>query len=63
MPVLECPQLRPYLAAEPEDRLGRRYVVYDRLRLSDRAVRVTGVELEWLQLFDGKRSAARCKRK
>jgi AmmeMemoRadiSam system protein B len=56
MALLECPQLRPYLAAEPEDRLGRRFVVYDRLRLSDRAIRVTGVELEWLQLFDGKRS-------
>ncbi len=56
MPVSECPQLRPYLAAEPEDRLGRRFVVYDRLRLSERAVRVTAVELEWLQLFDGRRS-------
>jgi len=56
MPVLEHPQLRPYLTAEPEDRLGRRYVVYDRLRLSERAVRVSVVELEWLQLFDGKRS-------
>jgi AmmeMemoRadiSam system protein B len=56
MPVMERPQLRPYLAAEPEDKLGRRFVVYDRLRLSERAVRVTVVELEWLQLFDGKRS-------
>jgi MEMO1 family protein len=56
MPVLENPQLRPYLTAEPEDRLGRRYVVYDRLRLSERALRVSVVELEWLQLFDGKRS-------
>lgn len=56
MPALECPQLRPYLAAEPEDRLGRRFVVYDRLRLSERAVRVSCVELEWLRLFDGKRS-------
>jgi AmmeMemoRadiSam system protein B len=56
MALLESPQLRPYLAAEPEDRLGRRFVVYDRLRLSERAIRVTGVELEWLQLFDGKRS-------
>jgi AmmeMemoRadiSam system protein B len=56
MPVMECPQLRPYLAAEAEDRLGRRFVVYDRLRLSERAVRITGVELEWLKLFDGQRS-------
>jgi AmmeMemoRadiSam system protein B len=56
MPAGETPQLRPYLAAEPEDRLGRRFVVYDRLRLSERALRVTSLELEWLQLFDGKRS-------
>jgi AmmeMemoRadiSam system protein B len=56
MPVSECPQLRPYLAAEPEDRLGRRFVVYDRLRLSAQAIRVSCVELEWLQRFDGKRS-------
>src|SRR6516162_9200898 len=56
MSALECPQLRPYLAAEPEDGLGRRYVVYDRLRLSERALRVSTVVLEWLQLFDGKRS-------
>lgn len=56
MPVVECPQLRPYLTAEAEDRFGRRFVVYDRLRLSDRALRITGVELEWLKLFDGKRT-------
>jgi MEMO1 family protein len=56
MPVMECPQLRPYLAAEPEDRLVHRFVVYDRLRLSEKAVRVSSVELEWLQLLDGKRS-------
>jgi MEMO1 family protein len=56
MPVMESPQLRPYLTAAPEDAQGRRFVVYDRLRLSERAVRVTSVELEWLQLFDGKRS-------
>jgi AmmeMemoRadiSam system protein B len=56
MPAMESPQLRPYLTAEPEDRLGRNFVVYDRLRLSERAVRVSGLELKWLQLFDGKRS-------
>jgi AmmeMemoRadiSam system protein B len=44
------------LTAEAEDRFGRRFVVYDRLRLSERAVRITGVELEWLKLFDGKRT-------
>jgi AmmeMemoRadiSam system protein B len=44
------------LTAEAEDRFGRRFVVYDRLRLSERAVRITGLELEWLKLFDGKRT-------
>jgi AmmeMemoRadiSam system protein B len=56
MAVMERPQLRPYLRADAEDRFGRRFVVYDGLRLSDRFVRVTSVELEWLQLFDGRRS-------
>jgi MEMO1 family protein len=56
MPVMECPQLRSYLKADAEDRFGQRFVVTDRLRLSDRFVRVTRVELEWLLLFDGKRS-------
>jgi MEMO1 family protein len=56
MAVVEYPLLRPYLKADAEDRFASRFVVYDRLRLSDRFVRVTRVELEWLQLFDGKRT-------
>jgi len=56
MPVMERPSLRPYLRADAEDRSGHRFVVYDGLRLSDRYLRVTRVELEWLQLFNGSRS-------
>ena len=56
MPVTERPQLRPYLAAEAEDRLGRSFVLYDRLRLSDSLLRLSASELSWVQLFDGSRS-------
>ena len=36
MLLTDRPQLRPYLAADAEDSFGLRFVLYDRLRLSDR---------------------------
>jgi AmmeMemoRadiSam system protein B len=54
MSVPERPQLRPSLAAAPEDREGRHFVIWDQLRLVDGALRVTAYELEWLQRFDGR---------
>jgi AmmeMemoRadiSam system protein B len=50
------PLLRPYLAAGREDREGRHYVLYDQLRLSDRYLRLTALELDFIQLFDGERT-------
>jgi AmmeMemoRadiSam system protein B len=52
MSALHRPQLRPYLTVRPEGINGH-YLVEDRLRLSDRTVRVTAQELGWLSLFDG----------
>ena len=53
---MERPQLRPYLTAAPEDEAGRRLVIFDQLRLSDAVVRVSPLELECVNLFDGQRS-------
>jgi MEMO1 family protein len=47
------PQLRPHLAASPEDADGRRYIVHDLLRLNGAALRLSALEVQWLQLFDG----------
>ncbi len=56
MSAQERPQLRPHLAAAPEDRAGRHFIIYDQLRLSDSTLRVSAVELEWANLFDGSRT-------
>lgn len=56
MSLLQRPRLRPYLAADPEDQDGSHFLIWDQLRLSDRVVRVTSQEIEWMQLFDGERS-------
>jgi AmmeMemoRadiSam system protein B len=56
MSPLDCPQLRPHLVAVPADRAGRHYVVFDQLRLSDLVMRISPVELEWLELFNGRRN-------
>jgi MEMO1 family protein len=47
------PQLRPHLAASPEDAERRRYVVHDLLRVSDSVLHLSAAELQWLPLFDG----------
>ena len=56
MPAAKRPQLRPHLAASPEDQTGRRYVVHDLLRLNGAALRLTALEVQWLRLFDGRRT-------
>jgi AmmeMemoRadiSam system protein B len=56
MSPLDRPQLRPHLSAAPEDGTGRRFVLFDQLRLSDALVRVSPAELEWVNLFDGTRA-------
>jgi AmmeMemoRadiSam system protein B len=56
MAVPDCPRVRPGLAAAPEDRDGQFFVVCDRLRLSEAEVRVSALELDCLQLFDGRHS-------
>ena len=56
MPVVMRPQLRPHLAASPEDRNGRRYIVHDLLRLNGTALRLSALEVQWLRLFDGQHS-------
>jgi AmmeMemoRadiSam system protein B len=55
MDLLERPKLRPHLAAAPADLAGRRYVVWDRLRLSDGHLELSAVERAWIELFDGSR--------
>jgi MEMO1 family protein len=50
------PQLRPHLAASPEDAGRRRYIVHDLLRLNGASLRLSAREVQWLQLFDGERT-------
>ena len=47
------PQLRPHLAASPEDAGRRSYIVHDLLRLNGASLRLTALQVQWLQLFDG----------
>jgi AmmeMemoRadiSam system protein B len=56
MSPLECPQLRPHLGAAPADKAGRHFILFDQLRLSELVMRISRLELEWLELFDGQRS-------
>jgi AmmeMemoRadiSam system protein B len=56
MTPLDCPQLRPHLVAAPADRAGRHFILFDQLRLSDLVMRVSSFQLEWLALFNGRRS-------
>jgi MEMO1 family protein len=50
------PQLRPHLAASPEGADRRRYIVHDLLRLNGASLRLSALEVQWLQLFDGRRT-------
>jgi AmmeMemoRadiSam system protein B len=55
MSVPERPRLRA-LAAAPEDANRVHYVVWDPLRVSDSMLKVTLLQLQWIQLFDGTRT-------
>ena len=44
MTALDRPQLRPYLAAVPEDKEGRHFILWDQLRLADGPLRLSALE-------------------
>lgn len=52
------PRLRAGLAATRDHRDSRYIIVYDQLRLSSRHQRLTLMEFDWVQLFDGARTLA-----
>ncbi|MBV9124865.1 MAG: AmmeMemoRadiSam system protein B [Planctomycetes bacterium] len=56
MPSPECPRLRPFLAAAQDGKNPWYMVIWDRLGLGGRPVRVTLQEFSWVQLFDGRRN-------
>lgn len=56
MSALERPQLRAHLNLVAEDRAG--CVLGDPLRLAVRQLRLTRLEMQWLKLFDGRRTLA-----
>jgi AmmeMemoRadiSam system protein B len=53
---MDRPRLRAHLGAAPEDGSGSTFLIHDLLRLSDALLRVSPLELEWVQLFDGRRT-------
>src|SRR5689334_14422396 len=53
---MDRPRLRPGLAAARDPSDSRYVFLWDQLRLSSAQERVTLVELEWVQLFDGTRT-------
>lgn len=54
--VSDRPRLRPGLAATHDQRDQRYVIVYDQLRISSRHQRLTMLEFDWVQLFDGART-------
>jgi AmmeMemoRadiSam system protein B len=56
MSAVERPRLRPHLVVAPEGR--GEFLIWDHLRLGDRRIRVTQLELNWLRLLDGQRTLA-----
>lgn len=56
MSLPERPQLRPHLAAGPAAGPTRHFLLWDQLRLSESVLRLTAHELQWVQLFDGRRT-------
>jgi AmmeMemoRadiSam system protein B len=54
MSALERPRLRPYLTLEAEG--GGGYVLWDQLRLAVSHLRLSKLEMSWLQLFNGQRT-------
>jgi AmmeMemoRadiSam system protein B len=54
--LLDCPRLRPGLAAAHEEGNLDTVVVWDQRRFSPRPERFNYLEFTWLQLFDGRRT-------
>jgi AmmeMemoRadiSam system protein B len=55
-PNLECPRLRPGLAATPDSGDSRFIYIFDQLRLGKHPQRLSLPEFLWVQLFDGQRT-------
>jgi MEMO1 family protein len=56
MSITERPRLRHGLAAAQDSDDPRFVFLWDQLRLSDRHQRLTRLEFDWVQLFDGRRT-------
>ncbi len=56
MASLECPKLRPGLAAAQDENDPHYVYLWDQLRLSSRPQRLSLVEFAWIQLFNGRRT-------
>jgi len=56
MPQSECPCLRPFLAAMRDERDPDFFILWDKVGLADKPLRVHAEEFLWLQQFDGSRT-------
>ena len=56
MVSLECPRLRPGLAAARDENDPFHVFVWDQLRLNQQPQRLSVFEFSWMQLFDGERT-------
>jgi len=54
--MIDRPRLRPGLAATRDQRDSTKVILWDQLRISQRQQRLTDLEFEWVQLFDGQRT-------
>jgi AmmeMemoRadiSam system protein B len=55
-PTLDCPRLRPGLAAAKDSSDPRFVFLWDQLRLNHEPQRLTIVEFMWVQMLDGRRT-------
>jgi MEMO1 family protein len=56
MPQSECPRLRPFLAAMRDERDPDFVLLWDKIGLAEKPIRVRVEEFFWLQQFDGSRT-------
>src|SRR6266849_11101548 len=56
MPQSECPRLRPFLAAMPDERNPDFVLLWDKIGLAEEPIRVRVEEFFWLHQFDGSRT-------
>src|SRR5262245_13430372 len=54
--LLDRPRLRPGLAAAHDEGNPNAIILWDRLRLSQQALRLPPREFSWLQMLDGRRT-------